>query len=154
MSEINPLAIFATNNFALAVVLSTVGVPWADEGHRCSNEYSAEDLQKAGLTAEQAVANGSPGQVQWFFQRTDELSSILSDFDAIWKSKPGDDLNVPATSQRDAAKIVTMALKNRKTLVNDWKVPAPRVAIKRGSNGEKTVITKNTPPAVRKALGL
>jgi len=148
------LNLYFTSDFAEALVLSTIGVPWGDPNNRCFNFYTPEFLQKQGKTAEQCVAAGIPGKVSWGFRRTNELEAALPLFREVWNLPDGKVPNTDGVSNPDAIRIMALVLKNRSKLAPDFKHATPKVAVARGAGGATTIICPNTDPARLRDMGL
>ena len=141
---------FYTTDYALATVLVTVGIPFADPSQPFILVYKHEEVKKRGLSVKQMMASGEAGQVQWGFARTEEIDAIIKDFNEIFQSKPAK-LEFQA-SKRELAQAISLALRNRKDVITAWKQAPPHIAIDRG--GVVTYITETTPKDVLEQLGV
>lgn len=148
-----PLNWYGTSDFAEVTLLSTIGIPWADDGNRFSNIYPDHFLRKIGKTAEQAQAEGIPGKVQWWFKRTPELDAALEIHRSVWNvDQKG--VEIADESMADVCRGISLALKNRGKLAEDFKRGLPKVAIDRNSEGACSVITSKTTPEALRHMGL
>lgn len=73
---------FRTRNTLLAFALREAGIPWKCKETPCINIYDAERLPDMGVSSiQEAVDKGIPGEVDYFFERSETLSACLKAFD-------------------------------------------------------------------------
>lgn len=74
---------FRTRNTLLAFALKEAGIPWKRAEAPCLNIYDAEKLPALGVSSiQEAVEKGIPGDVDYFFERSELLTQCLKAFDA------------------------------------------------------------------------
>jgi len=128
-------AVWDTTNKALALALSTCGVPWLDPQKPCTNEYTPDMLSAAGYsTIEEAMAAGFAGKVTYFFERVDGLDRMLKAFDdqqaANKEAKFAGNVGEIADIEPEVAmRVCCQVLKNRPDFFKLWKKMIPDIRI-------------------------
>ncbi len=155
MSGNIPVNIFPTDEFPLVVALRTIGIPFADENCRMNNIYTEGFLRKIGKTAEEAQADGIPGDKQtWMFANTEEFQALYPIFRQIWDNNQDKEIDFPGVDLPTLFKIGVLFLKNRGPMAADFLNHKPKAAISRGTLGECTILTSKCTPEARAQMGI
>lgn len=155
----NPVAVqvgdtMAIDEFPLVVALRTIGVPWADENCRMQNKYTEDFLRKIGKTVEEAMAEGTRGDKQmWMFKATPECQAAIPIFREIWDTKT-ETVDFPDMDLVTMLRVGILFLKNRGPIAKDFMNHKPSAVIKRGSDGECTILMPSTPKEGREQMGI
>lgn len=145
--------IYSTENTALAVTLSTLGVPFADPQNPDWLCYTPGDLEKAGVaTAEQARDKGAAGNRRYFFEDHPDRARIVEEFERTARSQPGA-IEMPELSAGDLAIFAALLLGNRKRFLAAQKLTPPKMMFRRG-DGSYAIVGKSAKPEDLARLGL
>lgn len=155
MNATIPINAYPCDEFPLVIALRTIGVPWFDENCRMQNRYTEEFLRKIGKTVEEAMAAGIPGDKQvWLLKLTDECQAAIPVFREIWDNNSTKEIDFPGVDLPTMLKIGILFLKNRGPIAADFRNHTPSAIVKRGNNGECTILTPGTTKGERESMGL
>jgi hypothetical protein len=141
--------IYQTSHTPLAVLLSTLGVPFAEDENGNARPfllvYDPPTLRKHGYkgwdifeAATDAFAKGKPGIITYQFQRTATLEKLIEGYNKRLKSMSAADRgDGPAHQELDidpvqAAMFAAQLFRNRSHLINGWKTAQPMVLMPGG----------------------
>jgi hypothetical protein len=145
--------IASTNITPLAVTLSTLGVPFADEKNPDWLCYTPEILSKAGCkTAEEAQQRGVPGIRQYSFADHAERDECMKKFTEGFNGKPGRE-ELPDIPAPMLAYFAGLLFRNRRTFMAGQKITPAKMMFRR-DDGSYAVVGKNAKPEDLRHLGL
>lgn len=150
---------FTTSNVVLAFSLYLAGVPFIDENRPLFNTYDNDILKRlgySGMTLEEgaraALSDGKKGHVEFAFRWTNELTRLLTAFNAEQKiiadgigtvdheakSILGDFLGGAADEKETLMRLGCLILKSRGQFFNLWKDREDLALIRIPNAGQST----------------